>query len=74
MGRKQKYIVELEVEMFVRVRVDAVTPEEAMDRAAELVSIQEYGESLGAEVGYTAALVEVYAGNCSAERWEVDDA
>lgn len=69
-----KYVVEFEAEMYIRVRVEADTPEEAMDRAQELVTVQECGESLVAEVGFTADLVEVYAGNCSAERWEVDDA
>ena len=68
------YIVELEVETFIRVRVDAVTPEEAMDLAQELVTVEGRHESLCVDVGFTADLVEVYAGNCSAERWEVDDA
>ena len=68
-----KYVVEFEAEMYIRVRVEADTPEEAMDRAQELVTVEGRHESLCVEVGYTGDLLEVYAGNCSAERWEVSD-
>ena len=72
------YVVEVEVETYARVFVRARSPEEAMDRAQELVSIQEYGDSVGVvldgedeEAG--EKLVEVYAGAFSSERWEVSD-
>ena len=72
------YVVELEVEMYVRVFVRARSPEEAMDRAQELVQIQEYEDSVGValeredeEAG--ERVVDVYAGAFSSERWEVSD-